>query len=151
MKGRVFHVTPLENLASIRRDNGLRPNTKLDIKSLFGNTETGFFRQKNCVSFFDYRDYGSNKWKEFVNKCKPTQILDSTTGIAVFFLSNKQLDNLIPWTTWKDEEAYSQRVVPYIEIGHKGFVPMKMITKVIIFERKTESRVAFESKNVERA
>jgi len=133
--GKIFHVTPIENLDSINKTKGLFPNTELNIKSKFTNTETGYFRNKGCVSFFDYRDHGSKTWKEFANKCRPTQILNRTNGIAVFFLSSDQFNKLIPWTNWKDEEAYSQQIVPHIEIGHKGFVAMSHITKIIVLEQ----------------
>lgn len=133
--GKIFHVTPLENLVSIQ-DMGLKPNTELKIKSKFTNTATGFFRLRGCVSFFDYRNYGSKTWKEHAYKCRPTQVLDRTNAIAILFLSEGLFDNLVPWTKWKEEEAYSQQVVPHIEIGYKGIVSMSHIDKVIILEPK---------------
>lgn len=133
--GKVFHVTPLENFPSIQ-EKGLTPNTELKVKSEFTNTATGFFRLRGCVSFFDYRNYGSKTWKEHAYKCRPTQVLDRTNAIAVLFLSEDLFDGLVPWTKWKEEEAYSQQVVPHIEIGHKGIVSMTHISKVIIFELK---------------
>ncbi|MGL1932830.1 MAG: hypothetical protein OCC45_13900 [Desulfotalea sp.] len=147
--GNVFHVTPIENLKSIKENKGLCPNTKLKYKSLFGNTETGFFRSKGCVSFFDYRDYGSKTWKEHTSKCLPTMILSRTNGIVIFLLSNELFGDLVPWVKWKEEEAFSKRVVPYIEIGHKGFVSMTHITKVISFEPKANLQGNYPAKSIE--
>ncbi|WP_281558381.1 hypothetical protein [Thalassomonas sp. RHCl1] len=132
--GSVFHVTPIVNMDSINESDGLKPNSDLSVKSKFGNTETGFFRLRDCVSFFDYREHGSRRWNKFAPKCRPTQIMNHTNGIAVLFLSQNLFSKLIPWTRWEDEEAYSQQIVPYIEIGYKGFVSLDFITKVVFFE-----------------
>lgn len=133
LAGKVFHATPLENLRAIQRAGGLYPNVDMQFKSDFGNTEGGYFRQKGCVSFFDYRDFGSKKWKEFSSKCRPTQILIKSTGIAILVLSQDQFQNLIPWTLWKQEESCAQ-IVPYIETGLKGFVSISYITDVFTYK-----------------
>lgn len=133
--GSVFHVTPMSNMESIYKVGGLQPNTNLLNTSKFGNTKTGFFRLRNCVSFFDYRQYGTKQWREHVNKCRPTQIMGHGDEIAIFFLSDCRLESLIPWSRWKDEAAYSQQVVPYIEIGHEGFVSLEYISKILIYRQ----------------
>jgi len=38
---------------------------------------------------------------------------------------------LIPWTRWKEEEAWSDQVVPYVEAGYPGSIPINLIDEVI--------------------
>lgn len=49
--GRVFHVTPENNMSLIKQSGALIPNSELLQMSRFGNSSNGFFRRRNCVSF----------------------------------------------------------------------------------------------------
>jgi len=130
LRGRVFHITSSKNLDSIRNAGGLFPNSEMTWSSDFGNSINGYFRLRNCVSFFDYRKHGATEWEEHAYKCRPTQILSEVEAITVLFLSSSQYDKLIPWTKWKEEKAWSHRIVPHVEIGYEGVVPLKYITEI---------------------
>lgn len=132
--GRVFHVTTAAKMLLIKKSGALVPNTELMHVSKFGNTSNGFFRQRNCVSFFDYRCYGTKSWKEHAYKCFPTQILkrEKSDNISILFLHESKFEELIPWTLWKEEKAWSERVVPYIETGYEGMVSLRDITEELI-------------------
>ncbi|MEC4194350.1 hypothetical protein VSP75_25005, partial [Escherichia coli] len=88
----------------------------------------------NCVSFFDYRCYGTKHWEEHAYKCFPTQFIKHVPNdrISILFLHESKFDKLIPWTAWKAEEAWSDRVVPYVETGYKGIVSLSEITEELI-------------------
>ncbi len=116
LRGKVFHVTPTASLAVILADGFLLPNVG-DRVSLFGNTTTGYFRHKGCVSFFDYRRPDSEEWKEHAHKCLPTLPLTRTQQIAILFLAEKEHQKLISWEGWKREQLWSYRVVPHVECG----------------------------------
>lgn len=134
LAGRVFHVTPENNMSLIKQSGALVPNSELLQISKFGNSSNGFFRQRNCVSFFDYRCYGTKSWKEHAYKCFPTQILKRVPGdsISILFLHESKFDKLIPWTAWKEEESWGDRVVPYVETGYKGIVSLSEISEELI-------------------
>ncbi|WP_428024834.1 hypothetical protein [Arcobacter sp.] len=136
--GKVFHVTDYNNLKSIINDKALLFNKDLKYKSLFGHQKNGYFRLRNCISFFDYRDYESEKFKEHSWKCEPLQLLYKTNKIAIFFLDEKEYSKLILWNEWKTEKLHSQMVVPYIEVGIKEKVNLKSISNIIIFENTSD-------------
>jgi len=134
LKGRVFHVTSTVSMKSIRSAGSITPNIRLEQESLFENTSNGFFRLRECVSFFDYRNFGSKEWKEHALKCHPARALDYSSSITILFLCKNIYPHLISWAGWKDEEAWSEHVVPFIEIGHKGAVSLDNITDELIVE-----------------
>ncbi|TDY83285.1 UNVERIFIED_ORG: hypothetical protein C7429_101781 [Pantoea allii] len=136
LSGRVFHVTPENNMSLIKQSGALVPNSELVQISKFGNSSNGFFRQRNCVSFFDYRCYGTKSWEEHAYKCFPTQILNRVPGdrISILFLHESKFDKLISWTAWKEEESWGDRVVPYVETGYKGIVSLSEISEELIVE-----------------
>jgi hypothetical protein len=40
-------------------------------------------------------------------------------------------DALVPWTLWKDEEAWGDQVVPYVEAGYRGSISIDLIDEII--------------------
>ncbi|ENO0457031.1 hypothetical protein ACAK56_000935 [Salmonella enterica] len=136
VSGKVFHVTPTANMHLIKKSGALIPNSNLLNISRFGNSSNGFFRQRGCVSFFDYRCFGTKDWEAHAYKCFPTQILNREPGdkISILFLHKCKYDMLIPWTIWKKEEAWAERIVPYVETGYKGKVYLSDITEELIVE-----------------
>lgn len=141
LKGRVFHATPASNAALIRESGLIIPNVELEYRSMFNSADNGFFRKRGYVSFFDYRKYGNKIWEEYAYKCFPTQILSKTRGdkISILFLHEDLYENLTLWTKWKDEEAWGDKIVPHIEAGYKGSVPLKHITEELIVNYKFSS------------
>ena len=134
LAGTVFHVTQTDSLESILASGGLLPNLEGSRQSPFENSGNGFFRSMGCVSFFDYRKYGSPEWEEHAHKCMPTLAFRQSRSIAVLFLSESEHTKLIPWSLWKETESWSQRVVPHVEAGYLGEVPLALISKVLLVE-----------------
>jgi hypothetical protein len=136
LAGKVFHITPSTNMDSIIKKGAILPNQSGEWSSLFGNSSNGFFRLRGCVSFFDYREYGQPQWEEHAYKCMPGQILERASSISALVLSKGRYSALESWSNWKVEEKWSQRVVPHIEIGHKGAVSLENIVEHIIVSQK---------------
>ena len=134
LAGSVFHVTQAGSLESILAIGSLLPNLESTRQSPFGNSGNGFFRNMGCVSFFDYRKYGSPEWEEHSHKCLPTLAFRKSHSIAVLFLTEIEHANLIPWSKWKETESWSQRVVPHVEAGYLGKVPLALISKILLVE-----------------
>ncbi len=99
--------------------------------SPFGNSVNGYFRLKGCVSLFDYRNFGTENWEEHAYKCLPTMPLDAYSPLVFLFLDAREFIKLIPWIRWKEEEAWSQRVVPHIETGYPGALALSCIKSAL--------------------
>lgn len=141
LKGKVFHVTPSVNMQAIRDAGALFPNHHLNQPSRFGNTENGFFRLRGCVSFFDYRGFGTLEWKEHAYKCLPTMFLKRNNPITILFLCESQFHKLESWKVWKEGAAWHQRVVPYVETGYKGRVSLEFIIEELGVESDNNYQV----------
>ena len=136
LRGRVFHVTRLTVFEQILAAAEIRANADGEFPTVFGSTNS-FFRKRGCVSFFDYRSASSEQIEDAIGKCSPFNLpaTDPESGnesqIAFLFLSTTEYGRLIPWTKWKEEEAYTDKVVPWVESGYLGSVPITSIEEVL--------------------
>ena len=77
------------------------------------------FRNRNCVSFFDYRSASSEQIDEAIGKCSPYDLSSADPElvfkpkIAFLFLSDTAHHDLVLWTKWKEEQAYTEKIVPW--------------------------------------
>jgi hypothetical protein len=133
--GKVFHATDEANIASIFKEGAIVPNSDLARGSIFGNSSNGYFRARNCVSFFDYRGYGSLDWREHAYKCFPTSGVNRFNSIAILFLQDTEYSKLLPCSGWKAEESWSERVVPHIEAGYPEEVSIQCINQLLVVSR----------------
>jgi hypothetical protein len=133
--GRVFHVTSLNAYRQIRIDGEIRSNVMGELPTIFGSTNS-FFRRRNCVSFFDYRSASTEQIENAIGKCSPYHLPSSDPqrayqpNIAFLFLSNAAHDRLIPWTKWKEEQS-TEKIVPWVEAGYPGPVPITLIADLL--------------------
>lgn len=132
LDGRVFHVTKESYLLSIFDCGEIRPNQDGSYATSFGSSKDSFFRNRGCVSLFDYRSATAEQFKQFSERCLPTQPASPESGIAILFVSESVYPVLLPWTLCKEEQAYSEMIVPYLEAGHAGPLTLKNINEVII-------------------
>jgi len=134
LEGRVFHVTKLAHLDSIRTDGEIKPNGDGSLETTFGYVNA-FFRKRNCVSLFDYRQQPTDENAR--NKCSPFQPARSdpgSDGIAILFLKPEAYADLIPWTRSREEEAWREQIVPYVEAGYPGSISIDLIDEIICLE-----------------
>jgi hypothetical protein len=130
LSGQVLHVTTIPCFENIRAVGAIQPNTE-GLASPFGNSTNGYFRLKGCVSLFDYRAFGTNDWEEHAYKCLPTMPLETHSALVFLFLDAGEFIKLISWIRWKEEEAWSQRVVPHVEVGYPGALALQFIKSVL--------------------
>ena len=128
LEGRVFHVTKLAFLEAILTSGEIRANGDGSLQTTFGYTN-GFFRKRNCVSLFDHRRTATDEIRHFRTNCWPLSLAHN--GIAILLLIPDIYDALIPWTRWKEEEAWCDQVVPHVEAGYKESVSTDFISEVI--------------------
>lgn len=135
LQGRVFHVTRLSYLPSIVECGEIRPNRDGTLQTTFGPSNNAFFRNRNCVSLFDYRPEATEEIEDFRGRCYPFRpAFPPNGGIAILILQPAAYDALIPWTRWKDEKALREMVVPYVEAGYPGPLPLCLVAEIMSLE-----------------
>ena len=135
LQGRVFHVTRLAYLSSIVECGEIRPNSDGALPTTFGSSNNAFFRNRNCVSLFDYRPEPTDEIKDFRLRCYPFRPAFPPNGaIAILILRPAAYETLIPWTKWKDENVLSEMVVPHVEAGYPGPLPLRLVEEIISIE-----------------
>ena len=128
--GRVFHVTYLINLNGIMNSGEIKPKIKGDLPTTFGFSSNSFFRKRGCISVFDYRFATNKQIDESLSKCSPFPGTSDGKELAYLFLSKGLYDRLILWTKWKEEQSWGQMIVPYVESGYPGSIPIGLIDEV---------------------
>jgi hypothetical protein len=140
LEGTVFHVTKLVNLPLILQCNEIRPNPDGSLPSTFGSSINSFFRRRGCVSLFDYRpevsgELSSEELYDFRCRCWPFQPAQPEKGgIAIFILDPAEYPVLETWERWKETKSFSEMVVPHVEAGYPGPIPLHLIKKIITLE-----------------
>jgi hypothetical protein len=132
LRGRVFHITCRSNVSSILQLGAISNDPAVQKAGAFGNYPNSFFKRRNCVSVFDYRNLSDEELDDALGKCGPHRAL-GVCGyeIAIFFLAETATAELIPWTVWKEREAYSEMVVPYAEAGYPRALSLSMIDELL--------------------
>ena len=140
LQGSVFHVTRRTNWQAIEASGKLLPNPGGNLRTTFGFSRNSFFRNRGCVSLFDYRAPATEEITDFRFRCDPLQPAEpGGEGIAILVLNPSICGRLISWTKWKEEEAYAEMVVPHVEAGHPGPISLEEVQRLIFFRRTEDS------------
>ena len=132
LRGRVFHVTLADTLMAIRADGEIRPNTTGQYSSPVGRCNS-FFRNRGCVSLFDYRSATEEELAGSLSKCSAATWVHASRGseLAILLLAHERCPELQRWSLWKDENALSKMIVPHVEAGHQGPVSLDLVDEVL--------------------
>lgn len=122
LRNKVFHATSLTHYRQILNDGALTPNPG-DRSSPFGDRPNGYFRNRHCVSFFDYRQHRSRNWKTHASACWPTYPHSQEEYIVILFLREEFYSALIGWEVCVGNLG-SQQIVPFVECGFQGEVQL---------------------------
>ena len=136
LDGKVFHVTTEKNWSQIETTQKILPNSK-DAQRTFGSNS--YFQHRNCVCLFDYRSFYEKKQQEHYHDCLPTSPLTEEEPIRILFLNPIYYDRLISWKEWEKDGIGKTNVLPYLESGFEGSIPLSYIKetlKVTITEDK---------------
>jgi hypothetical protein len=136
LMGKVFHATTIEALDKIKNSGFIAPNLDNEFDSPFGRYN-GYFKNKGCVSFFDYRP--NEQLENYIHKCFPTQIFEKSAGLVILELSSNRYPHLVNWENWKKEGSGFQ-IVPYVETAIKGIVNLSDISDIRIIDRPESFR-----------
>jgi hypothetical protein len=128
--GRVFHATSVDSLEEILASGEIRANVGAERKRGFGYAANSFFRKRGCVSLFDYHSPSVEQIEASIYKCSPYRI-PRTDRLAYLFLAQSEYHRLLPWTRWEEAQAWSDQIIPHVEAGHFGAIPMTSIEAVL--------------------
>ena len=143
IKGKVFHVSRVSNWQSIRVIGKILPNKNGELKTSFGSSSNSYFKNKGCVSVFDYRNIHEEEPQEHMYKCSPTSPLTPEEGIVIFILKEKFYNKLVLWDGWKQDDL-RQMVVPHVEAGFPDAIELSQIGEALFVTMdETESTCVF--------
>ena len=130
----VFHVTTRAAYAGILTDGRIRPNQNGNFAFTFGQSESSYFRRRGCVSVFDFRGVNSERLEEALLRYYFLNPSFTDNQPVFLFLNTACFERLVPWSRWKDEKAYGEMVIPYVEAGYPGDIPVSLIDGVLRVE-----------------
>jgi len=137
LNGYVFHVSNIENLNSIKMDKQINPNIDKRYTTQFGYMNSGFFRNRGCVSLFDYRSEVTEEVQSHRNRLDPFQAarpgVYGKDGIVIFLIKRDLnfYKELILWDKWNEENAWQEQIVPYVEVGYPKPISINLIEEII--------------------
>jgi hypothetical protein len=131
LEGRVFHVTKKCYWPELNASGEISPNNNGELETSFGSSKNSYFKNKGCVSVFDYRNIYGEEPQKHMYKCRPTSPLRADSGIAILIFKPEIYPKLQSWEEWKKGDL-GQMVVPYVEAGYFGSIPLSLVEKVII-------------------
>lgn len=128
--GKVFHVTSLSAYKSILRDGAIRNNANGQFPFSYEVSEKSYHRLRGRVSLIDLR----NITIELVTTGKYNFLNPRNTGDnPVYLFINESLHaKLIDSTACGIETGYREKVVPLLEAGYQGDIPIDMIEGALI-------------------
>jgi hypothetical protein len=138
LRGRVFHVTSIDAWQQILKAGGICPNTDARFETGFGSARNSFFRKRGCVSLWDFRTATDEQIESAL--CHPLQIVRYERPGVVLILSPAIHASLISWIGWEQEKVYSEMVVPHIECGHPGAIPLSAVEEAVTVRVTTPPR-----------
>lgn len=131
LKGRVFHITSVSNFLEIVRTGSVRHNQDGELKSNWSQNQ--YFKNRGCVSFCDLSSNVRPRKVREAALSKYNVFGQGDGERSVFlFLAPTSYYKLIPWTNWKRDKAWSEMVVPHLESGYPGFVPISEIEEALL-------------------
>lgn len=146
VRGRVLHITCAASLRSILADGAVSGNADGRFASSFGSSKNGFFRLRNAVSVFDYRSVSDVEFEGAWMKCGPHRAFAQCRyRIVLLFLAPESYPRLINWERWRQEQAWEQMLVPYVEAGYPAPLPLDAIEEIL------EVRTRYYPTRLERA
>jgi hypothetical protein len=132
LRGRALHVTCAAHVPAIAAAGAILPNSDGSFTSSFGSSTRSFFRLRGCVSVFNYRSATDERIEDSLWRCSPWQMgRRCKYELAIYMLSPATCAVLESTQLWHEQQAYDQMVVPQVEAGHPGAIPLSAIDELI--------------------
>ena len=102
-----------------------------NLSSGFGSATHSYFRLRACVSLFDFRDLPDEQLLHALDACSPWSAARACNyQAAFFFLPREAYTGLKSGREWNPKSAPGQMVVPFVEVGHPGRIPLSSIDEL---------------------
>ena len=129
--GRVFHVTTRAGYAGISRDGLIKSNQDAVLPFSYPQSEASYFRKRGCVCLFDLRSATADQIDEALQKFYFLDPSSEDKPPVFLFLNHSCYERLIPWSVSFPDEGYRAMVIPYVEAGYSGDIPLSLIDSVL--------------------
>jgi hypothetical protein len=130
LMGRRFHVTCRDRVPAIEAAGTIYHNLDRDLPTAYGSSSNSFFRNRACVSVFDYSIASAEQVDESLRKCTPYQAGRKCDWQLAFYFLRPEAE-LRSWKEWKETESWREMVVPFVEAGHEGDIPLSTIEELL--------------------
>jgi len=135
--GQVFHVTTKRAYARICRDGSIKSNQDGKLRSEYPQSAVSYFRKCGCVCIFDLRAATTEHVNDALLKFFFLSPFHRANPVFLVF-GDAAYEQLIPWSVSIPDEGYRAMVIPYVEAGYPGEVPLSLIDSVLIIDVKRE-------------
>lgn len=140
LRGNVFHLTNRSGLKGITKDGLIRNNKNGEFQYTYPQSARSYARKRGYVSLFDLRTTSDDELEKALSNfyfLNPP-FVDNTPLFLI--ISVALYPTLIPWTKARDEDAWKEMFIPYVEIFHQGDIPVSSISRVISVKIKRERK-----------
>jgi len=131
LAGKIFHITDTKGFLGIIATGKIEPNNSGKFGNNWGNKKS-YFRNRGCISVCDF--YNNRRPRKFYDAtCKYSFYdLSCNKGFSYFMVLQAGLfADIITWDRWKQDREEGEDVVPYLESGYPGEIPLSNLESVI--------------------
>lgn len=136
LKERVFHVTTVDGFLSISEDGAIRHNQDNRYPFSHSVSQASYFRTRGCVCLCDLRSVSDEDLENVLFKYNFLNPPPTDDMPVFMILSHEVYAVLHPWTDWKKGKPTESMVVPFIEAGYPGEIPITAVERTLIVEVK---------------
>ncbi len=140
--GRVFHVTTREAYVRVRSDGVIKSNQSGELGFTFGQSRFSYFRKRGCVSVFDLRTATPEQIDDSLHKYYFLNPPFSKNRPVFLLLADACSEQLLPWSQSIPEEGARAMVIPYVEAGYPGEIPLSLVQCALLLEVPVEKACA---------
>ena len=132
LDGRVFHATSNSSAQKILTSGHITGNC--DGAHPVRDNSNGFFRNRNCVSLFDFRAADIERMRT-AHDCFGFVTAYQPEDPAYFFLDEAFYPELWDSVDWA---KCGEMIVPYVEVGFRDRIDMSQISEVLYVQLEGE-------------
>lgn len=134
VQGRIFHVARQSYLERILADGRIQHNRDGQLPTTFGSSTISYFRTRSCVCLFDLFHPSKDQQNRHLRDCWPFMPARPGSGIAILMLAVEAHDEVITYAVAKRAGALKEMIVPYVEAGYAGDLPLTLIDEIVEVE-----------------
>jgi|CXWL01.1.fsa_nt_gi hypothetical protein len=131
LRGNVFHLTNRSGLKGITKDGLIRNNKNDEFPYTYPQSARSYARKRGCVSLFDLRTTSDDELEKALSNFYFLNPPFVDNNPIFLILSPSLYPVLIPWTQARDEHAWKEAFIPYVESFYQGNVPASNLSRVI--------------------